>query len=69
MNNLETRLRKIEAASGEARFCKCPGRVRVLWPDDERHTDKAGPAAPICEHCGGHRQTVRVVYDAGPEVN
>ena len=67
--SIEARLTRIEAAAVNARACGCPGRVRVIWPDDERHADKPGPVAPICEHCGGHRQTVRVVYDAGPEVN
>ena len=67
--SIEARLTRIEAAAVNARFCKCPGRVRVLWPDDERHANKQAPGALICERCGGHRQTIRVSYGDADAVN
>lgn len=66
--NIETRLRKIEQASTEARFCKCPGRVRVLWPDGHRAAgDNPGPER--CQVCGGLRHTIRVSYGDADAVN
>ena len=68
MNNLEARLRKLEAASTEARFCKCAGRVRVFWPDGHRAAgDNPGPER--CQVCGGLRHTIRVFYGEGDKVH
>lgn len=57
---IDSRLRKIEAAASAAavRSCQCADRVRVVWPSG---TPEPGPEC--CPICSGIRQTLRVTYE------
>lgn len=58
---IDTRLKRLEAAAGAVSLqaCLCVVRVRVIWPGNE--AADAGPER--CAKCGGLRVTVRVTYE------
>lgn len=64
--SLEARLRRIEAARGDATGCACPNSMEVRYypgEDSKADADRDERPAATCATCGGVRTLLKVVYE------